>query len=293
VRPGCPSDLGALLGLLAEEARGGLRDAVPANGQLERLMEGFDWRSRSLGVERDGAVQAVGLVTARDTVDGLMARTEVAAREEGDRLALLRWGLGLGRAAGARFGQVWRPAGRGQGMADLGLEPVRPFWRMDRPHLEDLPAPRLPEGYQLAVGPPWRVAAETYNRAFEEHWRHSPLALEPPPEAPRTRGLQLLAVTAAGRPAAVVLCEVEERDPAVDPRAQPVGVVSVVGTVPEHRRQGLGAALTVEGLRRLREHGAASASLYVDGLNPTRASDLYRRLDFEVAFAYEVYEACW
>jgi ribosomal protein S18 acetylase RimI-like enzyme len=270
-----------------------MRDAVPANGQLERLMEGFDWRSRSKVVEHDGAVQAVGLVTARDTVDGLVARAEVAARAEGDRQALLRWGLGLGRAAGARFGQVWLPAGRGRGMADLGLEPVRPFWRMDRPHLEDLPVTLLPEAYQLAVGPPWRVAAETYNRAFGEHWRHSPMALEPPPEAPRTRDLQLLAVNAAGRPAAVVLCEVEERDPAVDPRAQPVGVVSVVGTVPEHRRHGLGAALTAEGLRRLREHGAASASLYVDGLNPTRASDLYRRLGFEVGFEYEVYEACW
>jgi ribosomal protein S18 acetylase RimI-like enzyme len=266
---------------------------VPANGQLERLMEGFDWRSRSLVVERDGAVQAVGLVTARDTVDGLVARTEVAARDDGDRVALLRWGLGLGRAAGARFGQVWRPAGGGQGMDDLGLEPVRPFWRMDRPHLDGLPAPRLPEAYQLAVGPPWRVAAETYNRAFGEHWRFSPMPLEPPPEAPRSRDLQLLSVNTAGRPAAVVLCEVEQRDPGLDLRSQPVGVVSVVGTVPEHRRRGLGAALTAEGLRRLREHGAASASLYVDGLNPTRAYDLYRRLGFAVGFEYEVYEACW
>ena len=33
------------------------------------------------------------------------------------------------------------------------------------------------------------------------------------------------------------------------------------------------------------------ASLYVDGLNPTRAYDAYRKLGFELAFETEVWEA--
>jgi len=81
---------------------------------------------------------------------------------------------------------------------------------------------------------------------------------------------------------------VDAYDP--DPRPQPVGIIEVVGTVPEHRRRGLAYAMTAEAMRRLRQHGAASASLYVDGLNPTRAYDVYSRLGFAVAYQYEVFE---
>jgi ribosomal protein S18 acetylase RimI-like enzyme len=72
-----------------------------------------------------------------------------------------------------------------------------------------------------------------------------------------------------------------------------VGLINVVGTVPDHRRRGLALALTGEALRRLRERGAASASLYVDASNPTRAYDLYRRLGFEVAYEFDVFEVSW
>ena len=68
-------------------------------------------------------------------------------------------------------------------------------------------------------------------------------------------------------------------------------MVEIVGTLVEHRRRGLGYMLTAEALRRLARRGAASASLFVDGLNPTHAYDIYRRLGFRVAFEYEVFEA--
>jgi ribosomal protein S18 acetylase RimI-like enzyme len=292
IRPGCPQDLAALLELLAEDVRDDRRDSVPGGMELERRMAGFDWESRSRVIENGGGPRAVALVTARETAEGTLARVEVAGPEESHRLALLRWGLGLGRAAGARLGQVWQPPGHRECMAELGLSPARPFWRMDRANMDDLPPTELPAEYQLAEGPPWRVAAETYNRAFERHWRHSPLSPDQPPEG-RPRDLDLLAVTSQGQPAAVAWAEVEEHDVSVDKRPQPVGVVGVVGTVPRHRRRGLGFALTAEALRRLRGHGARSASLYVDGLNPTRAYDVYRRLDFEVGYEYEVFEAHW
>src|SRR5439155_23587346 len=159
----------------------------------------------------------------------------------------------------------------------------------DRPDLDDLPACDLAAPYRLAEGLPWRVAAETYNTAFEEHWRHSPLSPEVPPEVPHPPpDLRLLALTDQGTPAAVVWCEVEDHDETVDRRRQPVGLVGVVGTVPGHRHRGLAFGLTAEALRRLRRHGARSASLYVDGLNPTRAYEVYRRLGFTIGFEYEV-----
>jgi ribosomal protein S18 acetylase RimI-like enzyme len=127
-----------------------------------------------------------------------------------------------------------------------------------------------------------------FNRSFAEHWRFHPLDPEDPPPVSRPRELELTAVTADGTAAAVVWCDVDVYDP--DLRPQPVGIVEVVGTAPEHRRRGLAYSMTAEALRRLRRRGASSASLYVDGLNPTRAYDVYGRLGFAVAFQYEVFE---
>ena len=70
-----------------------------------------------------------------------------------------------------------------------------------------------------------------------------------------------------------------------------MGLISSVGTLPGHRRRGLAGWLVAEVLRRLRNAGARHASLYVDGENPMRAHDAYRKLGFEVTFEAEVWEA--
>jgi ribosomal protein S18 acetylase RimI-like enzyme len=49
--------------------------------------------------------------------------------------------------------------------------------------------------------------------------------------------------------------------------------------------------LVAELLNRLREDGARTASLYVDGWNHTRAFEAYRKLGFQLAFESEVWEA--
>ena len=102
--------------------------------------------------------------------------------------------------------------------------------------------------------------------------------------------LRLMAVTARDRkPAAVTLSQVVTYGQ--DARPQPVGLVSSVGTVPEHRRRGLANWLVAEALLRLRQAGARHSSLYVDGWSQTRAFDAYRKLGFSVAFEAEVWEA--
>jgi mycothiol synthase len=217
-----------------------------------------------------------------------VVRVETAARDDGDRLRLIKWGLGLSRAAGAALAQVWRPRGQHRGLAALGLTLARPFWRMDRRSLEEVPQAALPTGYRLARTADRQEAAAVYNRSFAEHWRFQALHHDDLARTNRPHELELMAVTDEGAPAAVVWCEVATHDP--DLRRQPVGVVDVVGTLPEHRRRGLAYALTAAALRRLRGRGAASASLYVDGLNPNRAYDVYGRLGFSVAFQYDVFE---
>ena len=107
--------------------------------------------------------------------------------------------------------------------------------------------------------------------------------------AGRPPELAVLAVADGGEIAALTLGQIESY--AADARAQPVGIVGSVGTIPGHRRRGLARWLVADHLVRLRESGARTASLYVDGLNATGAPRLYRDLGFEVAFESEVWEA--
>jgi ribosomal protein S18 acetylase RimI-like enzyme len=295
LRPGRVQDLPGLRTLWAHEVLNRGRDCVPSESMIARMMGNFDWAGCSRVIEdRSGprddlsGLRAAVLVLEHATGGRAVVRVETAARDEDDRLRLIRWGLGRSRAGGAALAQVWRPRGQHRGLSELGLELARPFWRMDRRSLEEVPHAPLPPGYRLATMVDRREAAAVFNRSFAEHWRFQALDPDDLPPASRPRELELMAVTDDGTPAAVVWCEVATHDP--DLRPQPVGVVDVVGTLPEHRRRGLAYALTAAALRRLRGRGAASASLYVDGLNPTRAYDVYSRLGFSVAYQYDVFE---
>jgi ribosomal protein S18 acetylase RimI-like enzyme len=294
MRAGRAEDLTALVELWRSEVRAGRRDSAPREVELQGLLAHFDWDSRSRLVE-DGASGLAGavVVTSRPTSEGTLARVDPAVGQDSPRVMreLVHWGLQLSRAAGAVVAQVWVGPGHGDVLRSLGLEMVRPWWRMDRSLGGDLPPPVPVDGYELLDGS--RVAqgawGAMHNRSFADHWRFSPRTEEelmigrPPP-------LRLMAVTAdGGDPAAVTLCHVETY--IEDTRPQPVGLVSSVGTLPEHRRRGLATWLVAESLLRLRSAGARHASLYVDGLNQTRAFDAYRKLGFELAFEAEVWEA--
>ena len=61
-----------------------------------------------------------------------------------------------------------------------------------------------------------------------------------------------------------------------------VGMIRYVGVVPEWRRKGLGAALTLAGVKTLRDAGMESVVLGVDAENVTGARRLYERYGFEV-----------
>ena len=294
MRPGRPTDLPALVRLWRAEGRSGRRDSVPREEDLKALLAHFDWGARSRLVE-DGASKLAGavLVTSRQMTDGIVARVDPAADGEGSETAmrdLVLWSLNLSRAAGAAAVQVWVGPGHGNTLRSVGLEIARPWWRMDR-RLADLPKAVPVSGYELSDA--WQMPkgswADMHNRSFADHWRFSPRSEDELMMA-KTPQLSLMAVTAKDRqPAAVTLCHVETY--ADDSRPQPVGLVSSVGTLPEHRRRGLATWLVSEALQRLRSAGARHASLYVDGLSQTRAFDAYRKLGFELAFEAEVWEA--
>ncbi|HZU17321.1 MAG TPA: GNAT family N-acetyltransferase [Candidatus Dormibacteraeota bacterium] len=287
LRPGTPGDLPGLWALLVEEVQRGERDCVPPTHALEGLGKAIDWPTRSRVVEdRDGPLAMV-LVLERTTREGAVARVETAARDEAERERLLRWGIGFGLATGAATAEVWRSKAAPDPSPELGLIAVRPFWRMDRADLAGLPKRPLPPGYRLARRADPRLEAAVFNGAFQRHWRFRPVQAGAGRDRPSA--LSLLALGPDGAPAAIVWCSLEWYE--ADGRAQPVGLIEAVGTLPEHRRRGVASALLVEALWRLRGRGARTASLYVDALNPTGAATLYHRLGFRIGFEYEVFEA--
>lgn len=294
MRPGRPDDLPGLLELWRAEVRTGRRDCVLGETRMRRVMAGFDWEPRSRVVEGgNGGLDGAVLVSNRVSPLGSVATIDVAAVSERPELLqdLTRWGLALSRAAGAIQAQVWRGSGRDDGLDRLGLALIRPWWRMDRSLAAELIEPTPVAGYELrdANVVPQGTWSDLHNRAFADHWRFSPRT-EEDLMAGRPASLSMLAVAMPGQsPAALTLCQIEVYTG--DLRPQPVGIVSSVGTDPDHRRRGLATWLVAEALLRLHRAGALHASLYVDGRSQMRAFDAYRKLGFDFAFETEVWEA--
>jgi len=291
MRSGRVEDLPKLVELWRREViEEGRQDIVPDEQRMRRMLARFDWDTKSRVVEDGGSLAGAVLVMSRPSPEGVLANIYAAGRgmTYGE---MVSWGVRFSRAAGASIVQVMVAKNRGDGLQEAGLVRVRPWWRMDRRLHDGMPQAASVGGYELldARAVPTSVWEDLFNRTFADHWRHVPRAGEEV-IAGKTRDLCLMAVTAAEHsPAAITLGEVERYED--DLRPQPVGLVSAVGTLPAHRRRGLAGWLVADVLHRLQAAGARCASLYVDGLSPMRAYDVYRKLGFEVTFEAEVWEA--
>ncbi len=93
--------------------------------------------------------------------------------------------------------------------------------------------------------------------------------------------LDLMTLSPDGRAASFCLCW-------VDPLNK-VGLFEPVGTHPDFQRKGLGRAVMLEGMRRLKEHGMHSVILGVDSDNPG-AIKLYESVGFHIIDRQWIYE---
>jgi ribosomal protein S18 acetylase RimI-like enzyme len=280
-----------VLELWGNDVREGRRDSVPGEDHLRRLLAGFRWDVQSRILERSGSrIEGAVLVFRGAGQLGTVATVDASADRPEQVEDLTRWGLGLSRAAGAIAAQVWRGRRHTGGLDRLDMALIRPWWRMDRSLGGGPVEPSPVAGYVLrdANEVPSGWWAELHNGTFADHWRYSPRT-EDELMAKRPPDLSLMAMASGGSPVALTLSQIEVYGD--DPRPQPVGIISSVGTLPDHRRRGLATWLVAEILLRLHRGGARSASLYVDGRSPVRAFDLYRNLGFELAFETEVWEA--
>ena len=168
----------------------------------------------------------------------------------------------------------------------LGFTQARVLWQMRRSLLAPLAEPRLPDGVHLrafVVGADEPEFLRVNNAAFDWHpeqggWDLEQVKLREAEPWFDAQGF-LLAVDAEDRMLGFHWTKVHG---GADPGAhshEPIGEVYVLGVDPSARGLHLGAALTLAGLRHLRDRGLREVMLYVEADNAA-AVRLYRDLGF-------------
>jgi mycothiol synthase len=196
---------------------------------------------------------------------------------------------GLGRRVAeevlARAGGTLRVWAHGQHpgavalAARLGFTSVRELWQMRRSLLDGLPEPRLPAGVRLRAFVPGQDDDEflrVNNAAFDWH----------PEQGGWDRGQLRLREAEPWFDPAGFLLAVDEADrllgfhwTKVHTEPESIGEVYVLGVDPSAQGKRLGAALTLAGLRHLRERGQSRVMLYTEADNAA-AVKLYGSLGF-------------
>jgi mycothiol synthase len=162
----------------------------------------------------------------------------------------------------------------------LGFSRTRLLWRLRRSLAEPIPQPELPAGVTLRTFQPG-VDDEAWlavnARAFADH----------PEQGRWTEDDLRVRLAEPWFDAAGFLLAVREQDDRllgfhwtkVHSGGEPIGEVYVLGVDPSADGTGLGTALTLAGLRYLRERGLERVMLYVDDSNRA-AMALYTKLGF-------------
>lgn len=166
-----------------------------------------------------------------------------------------------------------------------GYEPVRWFFEMVAPSLEDVPSVGVPDGVEVrpVTREQYRRIWDAMDEAFRDHWGATPgteeewRTFEGDPDNADPRYWR---VAWDGDEVAGVVVTVPQTEANARHQRRRVYVASVSVRRP-WRRRGLARALLAGSLIGAREDGFTSASLGVDAENPTGALALYESLGFE------------
>jgi GNAT superfamily N-acetyltransferase len=269
---------------------------------LAHVTNGFDPGRDVALVEVDGALVAYGWVEWVDTQEGtrefrLGGYVHPDWQSRGIGRRLLAWQEEHARAHPAATASE-RPRSFGTWSSDQnvrkvrlftrsGYEVVRFFFEMNRPTLDDIELPPMPEGLEIRpIGSDRASLKQMWDadvEAFQDHWGGFD-ASDAAFEAWLTDPMHLpdLWVVAwdgdeitGGVTNAIFAAENEAFG-----RAR--GWMETVFVRRRWRRRGLGAAIVARALVRLRDAGMTSAGLGVDSDNPSGALALYERAGFNI-----------
>lgn len=168
-----------------------------------------------------------------------------------------------------------------------GFEPVRYWFKMARDLNEPIPEAALPEGFTMTHTEGVADAAkwvDVFNLSFIDHWNHHPILVEGHAhwlsENPNYRKERdLIAIAPDGTWAAFCFCMIYPEDN--EARGRKEGWIDILGTRRGYRKIGLGTAMLIAGMRKLKEGGMDTAVLGVDAENPTGALRLYESVGFK------------
>ncbi|WP_293150292.1 MULTISPECIES: GNAT family N-acetyltransferase [unclassified Microcoleus] len=171
-------------------------------------------------------------------------------------------------------------------LESCGFRVDRYFCRMARSLSEPIAQPQFPEGFALRLFPGEEDAeawVEMFNQSFIDHWNHHDLTVEKfkydLAKPSYRKDLDLIAVAADGTFAAFCYCEISLEE--CDRTGRNEGWIAVLGTRRGFRKLGLGRAMLLAGLHRLKAAGVDTAILGVDAANPSGALRLYESAGFD------------
>ena len=302
-RPYRPEDAAPLAELFN---RGNEVDGVPwrASGEeianwMRRSNDQFDAARDAVIVEAEGVMVGFRDVERVETNDGLLEyRLGGTVHPEWRRRRIGTWLLRDAEAHARRraadhetdrpivFGS-WQP-GTAEGglalMAQEGYEPVRWFFDMVRPTLDEIPEPPLPEGIELrpVTREQLRQLWDADVEAFRDHWGGfdaSEARYQEWLNDPKFDPSLFVVAWDGDEIAGGVINEINETENAAFNRRR--GWLASVFVRRPWRRRGLARAVVARSLEVLRERGLTSAGLGVDADNPTGALRLYKQVGFE------------
>jgi mycothiol synthase len=229
-----------------------------------------------------------------------------AWRRRGIGRAMLHWNVARARSIAAGhettrerwFGSWDEDANVGAAalLRSEGYRPIRRYYLMVRPNLEDIVVPQLPEGLEVrpVTEADWRAIYQADTEAFRDHFGGVD-----PSEAGYRRWVDyplfepsLFAVAWDGdQVAGAVLGMI---DPAENERhGYARGWLGSVFTRRAWRRRGLAAALIGRCMVVLRDRGMTSAQLGVDSENPNQALHLYEGAGFGIQTSATAWRRDW
>ncbi|MBD1942448.1 GNAT family N-acetyltransferase [Coleofasciculus sp. FACHB-712] len=170
-------------------------------------------------------------------------------------------------------------------LESCGFTADRYFFTMRRSLDEPIPQPQFPAGFtirQVEVEQDAEAWVEMFNQSFIDHWNHHPLTVEMLKYYLSDRDykpeLNLIAIAPDGTFAAFCHSRIYTEENARSDRKE--GWIAVLGTRRGFRKIGLGRAMLLSGMHRLKAAGVETAKLGVDAQNPSGALRLYESVGY-------------